>query len=286
MLEMDALIKENIPMRDYTSLKIGGRARFFAAPSNKEELKTAIKFAADKNIPLFLLGGGTNTLIKDEGVRGMVIKLNGEFKNIERQGTEVKCGAGCSLSSLISYCQGFSLSSLESLYGIPGSVGGAVFGNAGAFGKQIGDYVKSVVVMDREGQERQVKDVNFFYRGTSLKHSIILEVLFSLKSDVRWRIDERIQEVLAKRKDTQPLTKQTAGCIFKNPPGRFAGELIEKAGLKGKCIGDAMISQKHANFIENKGNAKADDVLQLISLVKRKVYELFNVMLYEEIVII
>lgn len=272
-------------MRDYTSLKIGGRARFFANPSNKEELKRAIKFARDNDIPLFLLGGGTNTLIKDEGVRGMVIKLNGEFKNIERAGTEVKCGAGLSLSSLISYCQGFSLSSLESLYGIPGSVGGAVFGNAGAFGTQIGDYVKSVLVMDMEGNERPIKDVNFFYRGTSLKHCIILEVLFSLKEDARWRIDERIKEVLEKRKKTQPLSKQTAGCIFKNPPGAFAGELIEKAGLKGKCIGDAEISQKHANFIENKDKAKADDVLQLINFVKRRIYELYNIMLYEEIVI-
>lgn len=273
-------------MRDYTSLKVGGRARFFAAPSNKGELKEALGFARNKDIPLFLLGGGTNTLIKDEGVRGMVIKLNGEFKNIERDGMEVRCGAGCSLASLISYCQGFSLSSLESLYGIPGSVGGAVFGNAGAFGKHIGDYVKSVLVMDREGNERLVKDINFFYRGSSLKGSIILEVLFSLKQDVRWRIDERINDVLKKRKETQPITKQTAGCIFKNPPSKFAGELIEKAGLKGKCIGDAMISQKHANFIENKGNATSDDILQLISLVKRRVYELYGIMLYEEIVIL
>lgn len=282
---MQGLIKENIPMREYTSLKVGGRARFFANPSNSEELKKSLNFAKEKDIPLFLLGGGTNTLIKDEGVKGMVIKLNGDFKNIERQGIEVKAGGGCSLPSLISYCRGFSLAGLENLSGIPGSVGGAVFGNAGAFGTQIGDYVKSVVVMDREGNERIIKDVNFFYRGTSLKDSIIFEVLFSLKEDVRWRIDERINEVLRKRRETQPIAKQTGGCIFKNPEGKFAGELIEKAGLKGKSIGDAVVSLKHANFIENKGNAKTDDILSLITLIKKRVYELYGVMLYEEIVI-
>lgn len=273
-------------MNEYTSLKIGGRARFFANPSNKEELKKALGFAKEKDIPIFILGGGTNTLIKDEGVRGMVIKLDGDFKNIERQGLEVKAGGGASLASLISYCQGFSLSGLENLAGIPGSVGGAIFGNAGAFGTQIGDCVKSVVVMDRDGNERIVKDINFFYRGSSLKDTIILEVLFSLKEDVRWRIDEKIASVLSKRRETQPISKQTAGCIFKNPEGKFAGELIEKAGLKGRSIKDAIVSIKHANFIENRGNAKAEDVLQLITFIKRRVYELYGVMLYEEIVVI
>ncbi|MEW6006757.1 MAG: UDP-N-acetylmuramate dehydrogenase [bacterium] len=283
---MDSLIKENIPMREYTSLKVGGRARWFATPSNKEELKKVLQFAKEKDIPVFILGGGTNTLIKDEGVRGMVIKLDGDFKNIERQGIEVKAGSGASLPSLISYCQGFSLSGLENLAGIPGSVGGAIFGNAGAFGTQIGDYAKSVAVMDRDGNERTVRDINFFYRGSSLKDTIILEALFSLKEDARWRIDEKIASVLGKRRETQPISKQTAGCIFKNPEGKFAGELIEKAGLKGKSMGDAIVSLKHANFIENRGNAKAEDILQLIRFIKRRVWELYGVMLYEEIVII
>ncbi|MEW6482094.1 MAG: UDP-N-acetylmuramate dehydrogenase [bacterium] len=283
---MDSLIKENIPMREYTSLKVGGRARWFATPSNKEELKKVLQFAKEKDIPIFLLGGGTNTLIKDEGVRGMVIKLDGDFKNIERQGIEVKAGSGASLPSLISYCQGFSLSGLENLAGIPGAVGGAIFGNAGAFGTQIGDYVKSVVVMDRDGNERRVRDINFFYRGSSLKDTIILEALFSLKEDARWRIDEKIASVLSKRRETQPISKQTAGCIFKNPEGKFAGELIEKAGLKGRSIKDAIVSLKHANFIENRGQAKAEDILQLIRFIKRRVWELYGVMLYEEIVII
>jgi len=280
------LIKENILMREYTSLKIGGRARFFANPSNKGELKKALEFAREKDIPVFLLGGGTNTLIRDEGVRGMVIKLNGDFRNIERSGKEIKAGGGAGLSSLISYSSSFSLSGLENLSGIPGSVGGAVFGNAGAFGTQIGDYVSSVLVMTRDGQERTIKDINFFYRGSSLKDTIILEVLFSLKEDAKWRIDERIAGVLRKRRETQPTFAKTAGCIFKNPSGGFAGELIEKAGLKGRSIGDAIVSQKHANFIENRGNAKADDVLKLISFIKKRVYELYHIMLYEEIVIL
>ncbi|HAW49644.1 TPA: UDP-N-acetylenolpyruvoylglucosamine reductase [bacterium] len=280
------LFQENIPMKEYTSLKIGGRARWFSSPNNKEELKKVLSFATTMDIPIFILGSGTNTLIKDEGVKGMVIKLGGDFKNVEIQNQEVKAGAGCLLSSLITQVSGFSLSGIETLYGIPGTVGGAVFGNAGCFGVQISDYVKAVTVMGNDGTEQIVKDVNFFYRGSSLKDKIILDVLFSLKKDVKWRIEEKINEALKKRSTAQPVSAKTAGCIFKNPEGKFAGELIEKAGFKGRSVGDAVISTKHANFIENRGSATSEDVISLINMVKRRVWELYGVMLYEEIVII
>ena len=304
-------IKEKIPLKEYTTFKIGGPARYFFVAKSKEGLKNAILWAKKKKLPFFILGGGSNVLFSDKGFNGLVIKLQNTQSEIRN--TNVIAGAGVPLQKLVLEAAKKGLSGLENLAGIPGTLGGAIWGNAGAFGREIGDLVEEVKVLDVGGSKLEVKklknkDCKFGYRDSIFKKKenlIILEATLKLKKGKRKEIKEKMKEILKLRKEKQPLEFPSAGSVFKNVPiekvpkkiqEKFkekikdgflpAGVLIEAAGLKGYQIGGAKISEKHANFIVNTGEAKARDVLKLIELIKKRVRKKFKIELKEEIVLV
>ena len=279
-------IRENILLSIFTSIKIGGRARYFCEPGNIDELREALAFAKTKKLPIFILGGGTNIIVKDSGFAGIAIKLSGSFRNIERKDSIISAGGGALLSSLINTAISFGLSGLTNLSGIPGTVGGAIVGNSGGFSSQISDCLISVDALTKDGEEQVIKEPKFLYRDSNLRDKIILRGDFSLKPEAIWRMEEKRQQILEKRSAGQPVGKKTAGCIFKNPVGISAGELIEKAGLAGFRVGEAVVCEKHKNFIENMGNARGVDVFSLIKIIKEKVHNLHKINLEEEVIIV
>lgn len=253
-------VKTNVSLKNYTTFKIGGPAKYFFTAKTKEELIKAIKAAKKLNLPFFVLGGGSNVLFSDKGFNGLVIKF------------------GQPLSSYIS-------KGLEWAAGIPGTIQGAVCGNAGAFKKSMKDIVKEVEVFDAENEKIKNfknKDCHFSYRNSIFRKKKKL-IILSVKIKTRKSNAKRIKQYLDYRKRTQPLNFPSAGSIFKNPKGFSAAELIEKCGLKGKKIGRVKISEKQANFIVNLGNGKAGDVKKLIKLIKKKTKDKFGIKLEEEI---
>ena len=287
-------VKENIPLFLYTTFRIGGPAKYFFSAKNKENLIKAIETAKQLELPFFVLGGGSNVLFSDKGYNGLVVKVESselEFK-AKKQSVEVYCESGVSLSLLVSKSAENGLTGLEWAVGIPGTIGGAIRGNAGAFGVSIGDMVKKVEAIDIKSREITVfdrKESCFSYRSSLFKENrnlVVLSVWLKLKKENREKIEERIKKYLDYRKESQPLKFFSAGSIFKNPSKFSAGELIEKCGLKGIKIGRARISEKHANFIINLGGAKAEDVIKLIEIVKQEVKNKFKIQLEEEIEIV
>lgn len=280
-------IKTNIPLKKYTTFKIGGPARYFYITKTKKDLIKAILVAKKFKLPFFILGKGGNLLVSDKGYNGIVIKI--QNTKYEIQNKKIKSEAGVMLGKLINAATEVGLSGLEWAIGIPGTIGGAIYGNAGAFGKSIGDLVKEVEVFDLKEEKIKIfkkKNCHFDYRESIFKKNknlIILSAIFQLKKRNKKEIREKIKKYLNYRRETQPLELPSAGSIFKNPQGFSAGKLIEKCGLKGKRIGNVKISEKHANFILNLGNGKAKDVKKLIELIKKKVKERFKIKLEEEI---
>ena len=299
-------IKTNIPLKDYTTLKIGGRAKYFFEAKTKKELIEAIKFARQKKLPFFILGGGSNLLVSDKGFDGLVIKF--QVSSFKFQDNKIFAEAGVELNDLVKLSAENNLTGLEWAAGIPGTVGGAIYGNAAAFEQSMKDIVKSVEVFDVSKNTGvgplQIKDCRFGYKESVFKKNknlIILSCVLGLKKgnkkdynppttsshsslcSERAPIKKKIKYFLNQKKKTQPLKFLSAGCIFKNPKNISAGELIEKCGLKGKRIGRAMISEEHANFIVNLGKARSEDVLRLINLIKKKVKNKFGIELKEEI---
>jgi len=281
-------IKKNVSLKKYTTLKIGGRAKFFLVVRNKDDFLEGVKWAKEKKRKIFVLGGGSNLLVSDQGFNGLVLK--NEYLGIEREKNFLRVKSGEKLSFVLNFCFLNSLTGLEWAVGIPGTVGGAVFGNAGAFGSSIGDLVEGVKVLDLN--DLKIKKISkekiwFSYRDSFFKKKkkyIILEVLLKLKKGERRKIKEKIGEFLKKKKENQPLDFFSAGCVFKNPPGISAGELIEKLGFKGKKIGRIMVSLKHANFFLNLGGGRAKDFLKLIREVKKEAKKVFKIDLKEEII--
>ncbi len=287
-------VKKNVLLRNYTTFKIGGRAKYFFEARTKKDLILAIKMAKKFNLPFFLLGGGSKLLVADEGFKGLVIKVQNSRLRLGLGGqvklNTVYTQAGVMLSDLVKLSFNKSLTGLEWAVGIPGAtIGGAIIGNAGAFGKSIKDVIKEVEVFDSKDLKIKTynsKDCKFNYRDSIFKKNlnlIILSAKIQLKKEKKSEIENKMKEYLAHRKDTQPLNFPSAGSIFKNPSGFTASELIEKCGLKGKRIGDVEISKKHANFIINLGNGRAEDVRKLINLVKNRVKNKFGIKLQEEI---
>jgi len=255
-------------------------------PKDRLELKSLIK-AADRNkLPVFILGAGSNLLISDQEVRGLVISLSSPyFKQLATENGCLRLGSGASLSQFIKFAQAKSLQGAEFLAGIPGTVGGALAMNAGCWGSQIGDLVKEVEIMEQNGKIKTLKQgqIKFAYRKSSLAKYIILSSLFKLKRGNQPEIKKNIKQYLENRRRDQDLLRPNAGCIFKNPKNNSAGRLIELCGLKGRSIGDACISERHANFILNKGSASAKDVLQLMRVAQKQVKHKFNLHLQPEI---
>lgn len=274
------------PLDKHTSFGIGGPADIMVFPEGVEDVQAALAFCRHAGVPYLVLGGGSNLLVRDGGFRGMVLHLDAAFQQLAAEGTRVTAGAGVRLSRLVAFCSKHALTGVEYLAGIPGTVGGAVKGNAGASGGSIADHLAAVGLLMPEGNQQAFpRDlIEFSYRRSSLPEGcVVLEVAFDLEHGDPVRIRRRVSENLLERNRRQPVEWRSAGSVFKNPPGDYAGRLVEKVQLKGVRLGDACISPKHGNFIINLGKATAVDVLALIDLMRRRVREEMNVDLELEV---
>jgi len=283
-------MKENISLKELTTFKIGGKARYFIEAKNKNEVTEALKWAKEKKVPFFVLGGGSNLLISDKGFKGLVIKLN--FSKVEMKGEIVKAESGVFLSELGRICKEKGLSGLEWSSGIPkATLGGALCMNAGAFGANMADITEQVKALDADDlkiKEFPFKECEFGYKESIFKKNknlIILSCVLKLEKKAKKEIEKEIERVLNYRKEHHP-DFPSAGSVFKNPFKISAGEAIEKAGLKGKRIGGAQISPLHCNFIVNLGGATYSDVKSLIDLAKKEVKKKLNITLEEEVQLI
>lgn len=280
----------NEPLKTHTSFRIGGPAEYFCEPENVEEIKEALIFAKNRRLRVSVIGAGSNLLVPDMGVRGLVIKLAGGLDWIKIEGGRVKAGAGVLISKLLKVLSDKELGGLEFLAGIPGTVGGAVAMNAGAWGNEIGGFTESIKAVDlKEGGEiAEIKELEFGYRKSAVLKNpwIVSEATFRLRRKSKKEIEEKIEEYLLKRKALQPPGLPNCGSVFKNPTPKScppAGWLIEAAGCKGLRVGDARVSEKHANFIENLGEAKANDVIKLMAHVQKRVRDKFKILLEPEV---
>ena len=282
------------PMARYSTLRAGGSAAALVEPGSITELADLLRELADKNLQWLVVGGGSNILVSDHGFAGVVLHLGREFaaiSSVAGEGDEVlvTVEAGCSLARLVKWCLEQELTGLEFVAGIPGSVGGAVVMNAGAWGQEIGSLVKQVTVIDEGGNLIDLRgdEIPFQYRSWGLGDQVAARVTFRLKKGTRPEIEATCHDLARRRRETQPLDKASAGSFFKNPAtGPAAGKLIADAGLKGRRVGDAMVSPKHANFLINVGEASAQDFLQLMRIVQEEVMALNGVWLEPEVRII
>jgi len=284
--DLKGKVRRNEPLSRHTTFKIGGPAEFFIEPKDIADLKLLLDLAKRYKIPLSVIGAGSNILVNDRGLKGIVVSLCAPpFKVADFKGAYCEVGAGVLLSQLLRCCQKKGLSGLEFLAGIPGTVAGALTMNAGAQGKNISDVILYVKVIDKKGAIKILdrKEAQFGYRSSGLTRYIIISALTQLTRRSSEAITKKIKRYLAYRKLTQDYTCPSAGCIFKNPPGYSAGQLIDSCGLKGRKIGGAGISRKHANFILNTGGAKARDVLKLMNLARKEVKKTCRINLAPEI---
>jgi UDP-N-acetylmuramate dehydrogenase len=279
-------VRENVPLAERTWFKLGGPARYFAEPTSVEELLAVVQRCRDETLTARLLGGGSNLLIRDEGVAGMVISLShSTFSDIRIDGRRVTAGGGASLANAITVTVGAGLAGLEPLVGIPGTIGGALHGNAGSHGGDIGQWAGHATVMTRGGEilQRRRNDLVFAYRQSSLDELVILEAQFELEEEDPVEVTKRMQKQWIIKKASLPMAHENTGCIFKNPRGMSAGMLIDQCGLKGEQVGGAEVSQRHANFFIAHPGATTKDVLQLIDVVRNRVAERMGVELEAEI---
>lgn len=285
------LIEKNKAISSLTSWKIGGPAALLLIPDTKEELAEAVK-TGKKSGKFFLLGNGTNILARDEGIFCPIIKLGKGFANYNIEGQTLRAGAAASLISLAVKTAGEGLAGFEFASGIPGTLGGAVIMNAGANGSEMKDIIIDVLVYDIEEEEYKTfsnEELKFSYRNSLLKNNnryIVLEANIKLSQGDKNQLLEKIKKSKEERMSKQPYEYPNGGSVFKNPPGMSAGKLIEDAGLKGFSINDAEVSTKHGNFIINKGNAKAEDVINLIMHIEKVIKEKYNINLEREIIIV
>jgi UDP-N-acetylmuramate dehydrogenase len=284
--DLKEIVKRDEPMSRHTWMGVGGAATYFIEPRSIEELKTVVGRCRENDVPMYVLGGGANLLVDDAGVKGAVIHLGqGAFKEVKHVEGGLKANAGADMGKLVLRCVREGLSGLECLTGIPGTVGGCVRMNAGGAFGDIGNVVESVDVMSKEGDvfTRYRADLAFAYRSTNIASKFILGAEFRLIEDDPHRILRQVKQIWIYKKNTQPLGMRNAGCVFKNPRGISAGALIDRAGLKGKQVGGAYVSQKHANFILAEKGATASDVLKLINIIREAVYKKSEVYLELEI---
>ena len=281
---------EDAPMRFHTTFRIGGPADLLFYPKNTEEVQKIIRLAKKYDEPVTWLGNGSNILVRDGGIRGLVIRFSHKMEDISHEGEDLIVGAGALLRDVAAFAQERGLSGLEFACGIPGSIGGAVFMNAGAYDDEMKSVVVSVKTVSLNGDIRVYLSENLDF---SYRHSIfqtcdeaICDIRLHLREDDKTLILARMKDLSQRRKSKQPLAYPSAGSTFKRPPGYFAGTLIDQTGLKGLTVGGAQVSQKHAGFVINIGNATANDVQQLISAVQKRVYAKHEVQLFPELRII
>ncbi len=295
LLDLRANIPEeqillNESMKKHTSFRIGGPADIMVVPHDTEQVKTAIEIFKAHNIPYFIMGRGSNLLVRDKGIRGGVIKLADGFSKAKVTDRQIQAQAGILLSSLSNLALRAELTGLEFASGIPGTLGGAVAMNAGAYGGEIKDVIEKVIVLDENQKVLSFtnSEMNFGYRKSIVQNTkmIVLEVYMTLEKGNYQESKEKIKELTKRRREKQPLNYPSAGSTFKRPVGYYAGKLIQDSGLKGMRVGNAQISELHSGFIINMGDATADDVIKLIEKVKTRVYDRFGVNLEPELKII
>ncbi|MBC1423728.1 UDP-N-acetylmuramate dehydrogenase [Listeria seeligeri] len=282
-------IKLNEPLSNYTYTKTGGNADIFVMPKTIEETQAIVSYCHQNNIPLTILGNGSNLIIKDGGIRGVIVHLD-LLQSIKRNNTQVIAMSGAKLIDTAKFALDESLSGLEFACGIPGSIGGALHMNAGAYGGEISDVLEAATVLTQAGELKNLKrsELKAAYRFSTIaeKKYIVLEATFALQLDDKNTIQVKMDELTAAREAKQPLEYPSCGSVFKRPPGHFAGKLIQDSGLQGHIIGGAQVSLKHAGFIVNIGGATATDYMNLIAHVQKTVREKFDVELETEVKII
>jgi UDP-N-acetylmuramate dehydrogenase len=272
----EKIVRRDEPLAMHTWFQLGGPAEYFAEPQDVDQLAALLRRCREEDVPIRLLGRGSNILVRDAGVPGMVIRLSAHaFDGIRVEGQSVIGGGGATFGHVITTAVHEGLAGLEAMIGIPGTLGGALHGNAGAHGGDIGQWTTRATVMNLSGEviEQQRDDLVFEYRQSSLDEFAILEAEFFLEEDDPRELARRMQEHWIVRKAAQPMGHQSAGCVFRDPRGASAGELIELAGLKGTRIGGAVVSDRHANFIVTEPECTSQDVLRLIELIRTQVHE-------------
>lgn len=283
---LEDIVEKDHPLAPHTWYRLGGPADYFIRPRTVEEFQKVIRRCGDNHIRVHMMGFGSNLLVSDEGVRGAVIKLEGDqFGRTEFDGQEITAWAGAELSKLVLDCVEKGLSGIEVLTGIPGSVGGAITMNAGGRFGDIGSVVESVRLMDSQGAlfEKTRPELMFDYRSVNIRSAFVISAKLKLAQGDPERVMRTVKESWIYKKNNQPLNTRSCGCVFKNPPSGSAGALIDRAGLKGLQVGGAMVSDKHANFIVAKDGCTARDVMRLIEAVRQRVREQFDVTLEPEI---
>ena len=286
-------ILSQVSLSRYTSLHVGGIADIMIYPATVEELQTVIHYSRKHAIQYCIMGRGTNLLVKDGGIRGIVIKLSRCCNTVKvtetvKSQVTLTAGAGVSLKRLLTVAVKASLSGLEFLSGIPGSLGGALAMNAGAQGKEMKDITDTITLLTPQAEviEQNPGELRFTYRNLALpRGTVILKAVLKMKQSTRSILLGRIEKINRWRRRVQPLNLPSAGSVFKNPPGQSAGQLVEQAGLKGFTLGNAQVSDKHANFIVNRGGATARDVLSLMDIMQNRVYQATGIQLEPEICI-
>ena len=275
-------------MSKRSSFETGGSADVFVTPSSKEEVSGVIKFIRSNEIPLTVIGNGTNLLVRDKGIRGVVMSLYDNFNFVSVEENSVYAQAGALISAVSNYACRAGLTGLEFASGIPGTIGGAVKINAGAYGSEIKDIFKSAIVMNSEGDLTEVTldDMDFGYRHSSIEKEVVLEVTLELEDGDTQKIRQKMVELNKKRKEKQPLNMPSAGSTFKRPVDNYAGKLIEEAGLRGYQIGGARVSIKHCGFVVNTGDATSTDVENLIEKIQEAVFKDSGVRLETEVIIL
>lgn len=282
------------PMGKHTTFKAGGKAALYITPGNIMELSSVIKLFNIENYPYYIIGNGSNILVKDSGYEGAIIKIGSNFNTIEindiEEGALVKAGAGATLGAVAVKVYEKGLTGMEPLGGIPGTVGGAVTMNAGAYGSEIKDIIVDATVIDKNGEIKVIsrEELELSYRHSIIaqKEYLVIESTFMLKKGNKEEILSSMNDYKSRRLDKQPLELPSAGSTFKRPEGYFAGKLIMDAGLRGYRIGDAMVSEKHCGFVVNVGECKASDIIELIEYIKKTVFEKYGIELEPEVKII
>ncbi len=272
----EKIVRQDEPLAMHTWFQLGGPAEYFAEPEDVDQLIALIQRCRQEGVPVRLLGGGSNILVRDEGVPGMVLRLTANaFGAIRVQGQSIVAGGGATLGRVITTAVHRGLAGLETLIGIPGTLGGALHGNAGTRSGDVGQWTSQATVITQDGEvfQRGRDDLVFEYHQSGLDELVILEAEFQLEEDDPRELARRMQKHWIVKKAAQPMGHQCAGCVFRNPRGANAGELIDEAGLKGTRIGGAVVSDRHANFIVAEPECTSQDVLRLIDLIRGQVHE-------------
>lgn len=279
------IVKPGEPLARHTTYNIGGPADFYVEVKTAAQMRDLFVWTRKHSLPIFPIGAGSNLLVGDKGIRGVVVRLRGEFEEVSFEGETVTAGAGVTLPWLAKYCAEQSLTGAEPFVGVPGTVGGALMTNAGTPEGDIGSLVQEVHILDEAGRARSLsqKDLQFSYRHSNLHGKFVLKARLKLRRGERNDIMAATQVQLDRRAKTQPLGTYNVGSIFKNPPGDYAARLVEAAGLKGFKLGGAQVSPRHANFIVNADRATARDVRQLIEKIRADVQQKFGVRLETEV---